>query len=196
MSRGFFGKSGGGKKTSSSMSRGNSRLTRMLQDGSSLDRDKIVDGIKNVRQKDHRDMLQDLIDEKMFSAAKPRGGSTLSGVKAAEEREMSKGMKQALASMMQKKMKKRKGQGKVVIKPKSFGMGESGGRITESGTIMNNAGQILMRIDPETGIITDGFGLKVGKYNPNSAVCDTKIEKLIAKYTKAKSTLNPFAPKS
>ena len=195
MSRGFI--SGGGDGGKKSGAGAKSKFGKLLGSTRVQTREEMIKGKSSHGTRDYSEMLEDLIDEKMFSGNPNKYKFTLAGTEAQEDREMTKGMKAAMEmAMMQRAKKRNKERGaKIEIIPKSFGMGAEGGRLTKEGKVMNNAGQILLSIDPKTGIITDGFGLKVGKYSPNSAVCDTKIEKLIQKYTRQKSKFNPFAAK-
>lgn len=196
MSRGFMsgGGSGGKKRGGSDKAK---KLASLMRATRNQSRSEMIQGKSSHGMKDYNEMLEDLIDEKMFSGNPNKYKFTLSGTEPQEEREMSKGMKAAMEMAQMQRMKKRNKQrsAKVEIIPKSFGMGADGGRVTKDGKIMNNAGQVLLSIDPKTGIITDNFGLKVGKYNAHSAICDTKIEKLIQKYSATKNKFNPFAGK-
>lgn len=195
MSRGFLVGGGGSKKSGGNSGKKNAAS---LLAARGMSREEMLRGANKVEKKDYQDMLDDLLDEKMMSSNPNKYSFSMHGTPPQEEREMSKGMKVAMELMMQKRLKKRakiKGQA-VEIVPKSYGMGADGGRVDSAGRIMNNAGQILLRIDPKTGIISDNMGMKVGKYNPNSMVSDTKIQNLIKKYTQKTSTFNPFAPKN
>ncbi len=195
MSRGFMsGGGGGGKKSGGS---GKSKLGSMLDGNRNQSREEMIKGKSSHQTKNYSDMLEDLIDEKMFSSNPNKHKFTLSGTQAQEEREMTKGMKAAMEMAKQQRMKKRKksrGNGIEII-AKSFGMGPDGGRVDKEGRIMNAQGQIMLRIDQQTGIITDNMGMKVGKYNAHSMVNETKIEKLIQKYSAQKAKGNPFAAK-
>lgn len=195
MSRGFMSgggtggkKNGGsGKKFGSSLS-GNRPQTR---------EDLMNPNSHAPKTKSYGDMLDDLIDEKMFSDNPNKHKFSLSGTQAQEDREMTKGMKAAMEMAKQQRAKKRKksrGKGVDII-AKSFGMGPDGGRIDKEGRIMNAQGQVMLKVDPNTGIITDNMGMKVGKYNAHSMVNETKIENLIKKYSAQKATTNPFAAK-
>jgi len=196
MSRGFMSSSGGGSKRGGGSDK-STKFAKMMSAGRNQTRSEMIKDRSSHGTKDYSEMLEDLIDEKIFSSNPNKYKFTLAGTEAQEEREMSKGMKAAMEMAMMQRAKKRNKDrsAKVEIIPKSFGMGADGGRLDKNGKIMNNAGQILLSIDPKTGIITDNMGLKVGKYNPNSSVCDNKIEKLVQKYSAQKSRMNPFAPK-
>ena len=198
MSRGFLGgggKKGGGKKNS----RGADMIARMqrLSTFASGSKKDIMESKQSHKMKSSSEILDDMLDEKMFNPGHKKGGFHLPGTKPPEEREMTKGQKMAAEMAYAKKMKKRMKlrAAKVEIQPKSFGDGPHGGRIAKDGKIMNNQGRVLFRVDPNTGIISDNFGKRVGKYNPKSLSLDFKIEGLIKRYSQQADVTNPFAPK-
>ena len=113
-----------------------------------------------------------------------------------QEKEITKGREQAIEHYKMKRMKARlkvRDQ-RVEVVPK-FYMGMHGGRVAKDGKIMNAKGQIVMNINLNTGVITNRFGMKVGKYNPHSSTNDFKIQRLIDKYSHHLDNPNPFAAK-
>ena len=191
MSRGFFGGGGlgGGKnpfapKKSNSNSMFSRKRKRSMQE--------MMDEKASHKVKSHKDMVEDLIDERMFSLDKKNMGFALPGTQGNEDnRKFSKGYLQAMEFAKQKRMKqkmKRRDNG-VKIQPKAL----SGGRIDSSGRILNDKGQVVMKINPETGVITDSMGMKLGKYKPFAHGMDGKLEKLIEKYTKRTVGINIFS---
>lgn len=195
MSRGFMsGGAAGGKKGGSS----GKKFGSSLSGNRPQTREELMNPNHGAPQtKSYGDMLDDLIDEKMFSGNPNQNKFSLHGTQPLEEREMTKGMKAAMEMAKQQRAKKRgKSRGKgIQIIPKSFGMGPDGGRIDKEGRIMNAQGQVMLKVDPQTGIITDNMGMKVGKYNAHSMVNETKIENLIKKYSAQRAKTNPFAAK-
>ncbi|PIR31893.1 MAG: hypothetical protein COV36_06330 [Alphaproteobacteria bacterium CG11_big_fil_rev_8_21_14_0_20_44_7] len=192
MSRGFFG--GGGKKGGSRSGKksGTNVFSRRGATRKEMIQDKSSHSVK-----DYSEMLEDLLDEKLMSEDPRKYNFHMPGTQAPEKREMTKGQKAAMELIKQKRMKKRtkKREQKVEVIPKAFGDGPTGGRIDKKGNIMDNKGRILFRINLSTGVITNNTGMKVGKYKPNSLVCDTKIQKMIERQSKASDVFNPFAPK-
>lgn len=196
MSRRFLG--GGGKKKGGSGS-GNSTIDKMRKlsaFSSGSTKDMIADK-QGSKMKSHEELFEDMMDEKMFNPGGDKGKFHLPGTKPPEEREMTKGQKMAAEMAYSKKMKKRMKMRakKIDIAPKSFGDGPDGGRITKDGRVMNNQGRVLFKVDSSTGVMMDNLGRKVGKYNPKSMVNDSRMERLIKKYSQDTSVFNPFAPK-
>ena len=151
---------------------------------------------KTQQVKNYKEMIEDLMDEKMFDPKKMKGFH-LPGTIAPEQKEMTKGQKAAMEFMMQKRAKERmrKREQKVDVIPKQYN-GRAGGWIDKKGKIRNKFGVIVMEVNLETGVVTNRMGLKVAKYNPHSATCDFKIQRLIDQYTKDQKTFNPFGMKT
>jgi hypothetical protein len=200
MSRGFFGgptgKGGLGSKKGKSEFR--EKFDKMMRQYSQKRRSSVKELVRDKTQqvKNYKEMLEDMMDEKMFS---PKNLNTFSlpGTVPSEQKEMTKGQKAAMELAMQKRAKERmkKREMKVDVIPKQY-TGRSGGWIDKKGKIRNKHGMIVMEVDLDTGVITNRMGLKVGKYTPHSATCDFKIQRLIDQYTKAHKNTNPFAMKT
>ena len=186
MSRGFFGGGGLGKGRNPFAAKGkdksaqfSSRRKKSMQE--------MVEDRSSHKVKSHKDVLSDMLDERMFNPSKSSSlGFKLPGTGNGDESNggHSKGYMSALKLAQEKRMKQKSkvNDRKVKIVAKAFG-GEHGGKIDGSGKITNKKGQVLMTVNQETGIIKDSLGMKVGKYKPFSFGNDQKIEKLIAKYS-------------
>lgn len=181
MSRGFFGSSGlgGGRNPFGPKKRDTSYLFSRKRKRSMQE---MIENKNSHKIKGHKEMLEDLIDDRMFSLDKKSMGFHLPGTQGNEDnKKYSKGYMQALEHAKQKRMKQRVKQRdkavKVVAKPLQ------NGRIDSKGRILNNKGQVVMQINLETGIIKDAMGMKICKYKPFSHNMDGKLERLIDKYT-------------
>ena len=200
MSRGFLGGSTGngglgGKKNKSEF---RTKFDKMMRQYSNKRKSTVNELVRDKTQqvKNYKEMLEDMMDEKMFSPKKSMGMS-LPGTVPTEQKEQTKGQKMAMELAMQKRAKERmkKREMKVDVVPKHY-TGRAGGWIDKKGKIRNKNGLIVMEVNLDTGVITDRMGMKVGKYTANSMNCDFKIQRLIDKYTKAQKNFNPFAMKT
>lgn len=195
MSRQFLG--GGGGKNNNRGKTGKGVIGQMVSGKRRRSQKEMIAEKTAHHVKDYNEMIEDLIDEKMFSTDPRKNSFHLPGTQAPEERKLTKGYLAAMEQAKQKRAKQRMKvrDKKVEITPKTFGDGEHGGRIDKKGRVINNQGKVLFQVDPKTGIITAGLGLKVGKYKAGSLVADHKMEKLIAKHSKGANVFNPFAAK-
>lgn len=101
-----------------------------------------------------------------------------------EVKEMSKSTMEAMKKILEKQAKKQeKAISNVTVKPQGIG-GAYGGYIDAKGRITNSFGQQVMQIDLKTGDIktTGLLGRKIGKYNPKSGSCFTKISKQLQNF--------------
>jgi len=200
MSRGFFGGGGSGgndKRPGAAKNDLTKKKSMMSVLAVSRKRKRTMNELVAERTsskvKNYKDMVDDLIDDKMSSTGRPQY-FMLPGTQQSEEKEMTKGRKMALEHFKMKRMQQRMKvrDQRVEVTPKHY-MGIHGGWIDKKGKIRNEHGHIVMEVNLNTGVITNRLGLKVGKYNPASQSNDFKIQRLIDKYTKAHSTINPFA---
>ena len=184
MSRGFFGGGGTGsgknpfakKPFNSGLFAGRKRR-RDLED--------LVEERTTHRLKSQKEILAEMLEDKMYSLDKKSYGFVLPGTEESETT-YSKGYIDAVERAKNKNLQKRIKQrdNAVKIKARNFG-GEYGGRIDAKGRVTNNKGRIVLTVDPETGIIKNSMGTNVGKYNPRAHNCEFKMERLIDKYSKA-----------
>lgn len=183
MSRGFFGGNGGlgkGKNPFGPKAKDNSMMYSRKRKRSMQE---LIENKNTHKIKGHKEMLEDLIDERMFSLDKKNTmAPVLPGTEGNEDnRKYSKGYLQALELTKQKRMKQRMRKRDKAVKIQAKAL--TNGRIDGKGNILNNKGQIIAKIDPETGVIKDAMGMKLCKYKPFSHNMDGKIEKIIEKYT-------------
>ncbi len=197
MSRGFFGgPSGGGSGFGSKRKKNEFRekfdkMIKSHQRNYKSTMDELVRE-KTRQLTDYKEMIEDLMDEKMFNGG--IGPSFhLPGTVAPEKKEMTKGQKMAMELAMQKRAKERAKirDQRVEVVPKQY-TGRAGGWIDKTGKIRNKFGVIVMEVNLDTGAITNRMGMKVGKYNPKSMSCDYKIQRLIDQYTRDAKKMNPF----
>lgn len=183
MSRGFFGGGGIGssknpfqKKAYNSGLMAGRKRRRHLQD---LVEERITHKVKTQKE-----ILEEMIEDRMYSLDKKSYGFQIPGTEQ-EEVKHSKGYIDAVELAKSKNLKKKikLRDNAVKITPKTFD-GEFGGRIDEKGRVVNKKGRLVLKVDPETGIIRNNMGTKVGKYNPRSFNCQFKMESLIARYSK------------
>ena len=181
MSRGFFGGGGLGSGRNPFAPKGKNPMAAF-----SRKRKKSMQELMEERSthqvKSHKDMVSDLIDDRMFNPNKKNMSFKLPGTGSGgdeNENGRSKGYMSALKVAQQKRMKDKakRNDKKVKIVPKAF----KGGKLDANGKITNSKGQVIATINPETGVIKDAMGMKVGKYKPFSFGSENKLERLVEK---------------
>jgi len=200
MSRGFYGTGGGGgdsKRPGAAKSDPTKKKSMMNALNYSRNRQKtqaeLVRERSTVKLKEYSEMVEDLLDAKMTSKEKPRGFN-LPGSAPPEEKQITKGRETAIEHFKMKRMKQRMKvrDQRVEVIPKNY-TGPQGGWIDKKGRIRNSHGQIVMEVNTKNGVISNRFGMKVGKYNPHSQTNDFKIQRLIQRYTQHQHRhINPF----
>lgn len=143
-------------------------------------------GGKGVQKTDYKEMMEKRIAEykdKMMLEATSTGGFHLPGTDPNQSKELSEAAKAVIQQMAEKRAKKaaKKEAKKVQIRSRSVGNGKSTGHIDSNGRVFGLHNQMLFKIDPKTGAITNTMGMKVGKYNPNSSFSMFQLEKLLEK---------------
>lgn len=193
MSRKFLSS---GRKKSGKKSGSMGNLGKLLRSGD-MSKTQMINEKNSHSIKSHSEMLEDLLDEKLFNTDPRKNAFHLPGTKKPEERQMTKGMKAAIEAAQMGRLKKRQKANKrkgLEIKAQAIGgFGKEGGRVTADGKIMSNDGKVLFKINTQTGKITDGFGIAVGKYKPGSVTNEVRMERLLQSAMKKQNKFNPFA---
>lgn len=184
MARGFFGGGGTGdgknpfqKKPFNSALLAGRKRRRDLHD--------LVEERTTHKLKSQKEILSDKLEEMMYGMNKKNYGFQLPGTEG-EEKTHSKGYMEAIEHAKRKSLKQKikLREKKVKITPRAFD-GEAGGRIDAKGRVMDKKGRIVLTVDPETGVIKNNSGMKIGRYEPRSHNFQFKMERWIASASKA-----------
>jgi|GEM_PF-2778543 len=132
--------------------------------------------------KDKMPDYQDILEEKMEKAMLEGGNKKYGGIAGTKKNEKAvknnSFMKAYELISAKKKGKRKKAKHDIDIIAKPI----ANGRVKEDGEVVDASGNSVLKIDLNTGVIKNGRGMKVGKYNPQSATNDFILERLIQKH--------------
>ena len=170
------------------------------------------DFMKNQKNKNGQQSnearYQELVQKKLENAKKQlmsdkkfKAGNMLPGTETVEK-EMSKSTQIAMELIAQKMAKKEmkgiESKQPLTLKPMHI-TGMYPGFIDAKGRVYNKTGQIVMKINTETGaVVTQGlFGKKLCKFDPKSSICFFKMAKELErdwlKRNKGQSAINIYS---